>query len=116
MAREQLKAEVLSPQSQTRFDSTGPAGASAKHGAGPGAAGQRTPNPAGASAQRWPGPGAAGPVFIFPHTYGEFPHTDFGIGIFPPTDFGNGFFPLQILGGGGFSPFRFLPLEGGLLE
>ena len=46
------------------------------------------------------------PVF-FPHTYGEFPHTDFGIGIFPPTDFGIGIFPLQISGlkaGRGISP------------
>ena len=31
------------------------------------------------------------PVFIFPHTYGEFPHTDFGIGISPLQILGLGF-------------------------
>ena len=46
-------------------------------------------------------------VLFFLHTYGEIPHTDFGIGIFPPTDFGIGIFPLQISGvksGRGISP------------
>ena len=60
-------------------------------------------------------------MFFFPHTYGEFPHTDFGIGIFPPTDFGVGIFPLQISpSGGGISGVKsgrgISTLETGALE